>query len=322
MVNAQKCQPGQEQDFATCEGKCAAYMWVSEWGAGVARQSRLMSDWWQLCDWCNGGWECVCCSAVNDGSCSPWVMCSCSVVRGNQIRDRAPPQRAASRRFTHTAQSRRAVERRWNRGRERRARSMWSQWDRSPPGRGGRGSRDVKWHWVNCCGVTRLWQVSGDVRWLWQVSRDVRWLWQVGGDVRWLWQIGGDVEWLWQVRRPPGRCRRERRPPGRCRRDRRPPGRSRRDRCPPGQSRRDRRPPGQSRWDRRPPGRSRRDRRPPGRSRRDRRPPGRSRRDRRPPGRSRRDPWQWLGPRGNWDTRGRESTYSLKDRGREFRWPW
>ncbi len=36
---------------------------------------------------CNGGWECVCCSAVNDGSCSPWVMCSCSVVRGNQIRD-------------------------------------------------------------------------------------------------------------------------------------------------------------------------------------------------------------------------------------------
>ncbi len=87
MVNAQKCQPGQEQDFATCEGKCAAYMWVSEWGAGVARQSRLMSDWWQLCDWCNGGWECVCCSAVNDGSCSPWVMCSCSVVRGNQIRD-------------------------------------------------------------------------------------------------------------------------------------------------------------------------------------------------------------------------------------------
>ncbi len=87
MVNPQKCQPGQEQDFTTCEGKCAAYMWVSEWGAGVARQSRLMSDWWQLCDWCNGGWECVCCSAVNDGSCSPWVMCSSSVVRGNQIRD-------------------------------------------------------------------------------------------------------------------------------------------------------------------------------------------------------------------------------------------
>ncbi len=26
-------------------------------------------------------------SAVNDGSCSPWVMCSCSVVRGNQIHD-------------------------------------------------------------------------------------------------------------------------------------------------------------------------------------------------------------------------------------------
>ncbi len=30
----------------------------------------------------------MCRSAVNDGSCSPWVMCSCSVVRGNQIRDR------------------------------------------------------------------------------------------------------------------------------------------------------------------------------------------------------------------------------------------
>ncbi len=30
MVNAQKCQLGQEQDFATCEGKCAAYMWVNE----------------------------------------------------------------------------------------------------------------------------------------------------------------------------------------------------------------------------------------------------------------------------------------------------
>ncbi len=28
--NAQKCQPGQEQDLATCVGKCAAYMWVSE----------------------------------------------------------------------------------------------------------------------------------------------------------------------------------------------------------------------------------------------------------------------------------------------------
>ncbi len=32
----------------------------------------------------------MCCSAVNDGSCSPWVMCSCSVVRGNQIRDTHP----------------------------------------------------------------------------------------------------------------------------------------------------------------------------------------------------------------------------------------
>ncbi len=42
-------------------------------------------------------------SAVNDGRCSPWVMCSCSVVSGNQIRDRAPPpQRAASRRFTQS----------------------------------------------------------------------------------------------------------------------------------------------------------------------------------------------------------------------------
>ncbi len=29
----------------------------------------------------------MCRSAVNDGSCSPWVMCSCSVMRGNQVRD-------------------------------------------------------------------------------------------------------------------------------------------------------------------------------------------------------------------------------------------
>ncbi len=85
MNNAQKCQPGQEQDFAVSARKCAAYMWVSEWGAGVVRQSRLMSEWWQLCDWCNGGRECVC--AVNDGRCSPWVICSSSVVSGDQIRD-------------------------------------------------------------------------------------------------------------------------------------------------------------------------------------------------------------------------------------------
>ncbi len=25
-----------------------------------------MSDWWQLCDWCNGGWKCVC------RKCSEW----------------------------------------------------------------------------------------------------------------------------------------------------------------------------------------------------------------------------------------------------------
>ncbi len=41
-------------------------------------------------------------SAVNDGRCSPWVMCSCSVVSGNQIRDRDPPQRAAPRRLTQS----------------------------------------------------------------------------------------------------------------------------------------------------------------------------------------------------------------------------
>ncbi len=33
----------------------------------------------------------MCRSAVNDGSCSPWVMCSCSVVSGNQIRDNITP---------------------------------------------------------------------------------------------------------------------------------------------------------------------------------------------------------------------------------------
>ncbi len=298
----------------------AAYMWVSEWGAGVARQSELMSEWWQLCDWCK--W---------------WMgMCECSGMMGDGRRFIR-----GSKYFTNILQN-----------------GSWLLI------RGRRDSRDVKWHWVNCCGVTRplagqrrrevtlagqrrrevtlagqrgtwgdsgrsagtwgdsgrsagTWgdsgRSAGNVRWLWQVSGDVRWLWQVqrGREVTLAGQRGREVTlagqrgtwgdsagqrrregWLWQVRRPPGRSRRDRRPPGRSRRDRRPPGRSRRDR------------------------------RPPGRSRRDRRPPGRSRRDRRPPGRSRRDPWQWLGPRGNWDTRGRESTYSLKDRGREFRWPW
>ncbi len=65
-----------KQDFAMGECMCAAYMCVSEWGAGEVRQSRLMSEWWQLCDWCNGGRECV--SAVHDGRCSRWVMCSLS----------------------------------------------------------------------------------------------------------------------------------------------------------------------------------------------------------------------------------------------------
>ncbi len=32
--------------------------------------------------------------AVNDGRCSPWVMCSCSVVSGDQIHDRTPPPRS------------------------------------------------------------------------------------------------------------------------------------------------------------------------------------------------------------------------------------
>ncbi len=41
----------------------------------MVRQSGLMSEWGQLCDWCNGGRECVC--AVHDGRCSPRVMCSC-----------------------------------------------------------------------------------------------------------------------------------------------------------------------------------------------------------------------------------------------------
>ncbi len=44
----------------------------------------------------------MCRSAVNDGSCSPWVMCSCSVVRGNQIRDRAPPPPKSSFQTLHT----------------------------------------------------------------------------------------------------------------------------------------------------------------------------------------------------------------------------
>ncbi len=136
-----------------------------------------------------------------------WVQCMmgnvvhgwCAVwVSGNQIHNRAPHLGAASRRL-HKAKSRRAVERRWNRGRGRRTRSMWGQWNRSPPGQGGRDSRDVRWLWQVSGGVRWLWQVSGGVRWLWQVSGGVRWLWQVSGGVRWLWQVSGGVRWLWQV---------------------------------------------------------------------------------------------------------------------------
>ncbi len=61
-------------------------------------------------------------SAVNDGRCSPWVMYSCSVVSGNQIRDRAPPQRAASRRLTQSI-----IQEGGGAEVERRARSMWGQ---------------------------------------------------------------------------------------------------------------------------------------------------------------------------------------------------
>ncbi len=72
-----------KQDFAMGERMCAAYMWVCEWGAGVGRQSGQMSEWWQLCDWCDGGWN-------------VWVQCMmgdvvhgwCAVVvSGNQIHD-------------------------------------------------------------------------------------------------------------------------------------------------------------------------------------------------------------------------------------------
>ncbi len=182
------------------------------------------------------------------------------VVSGNQIHDRAPPLRAASRRFTQSI-IQGAVERRWNRGRGRRARSMWANETGAHQGRGGRDSRDVKWHWVNCCGMTRLWHGRRRREVTLAGRRRREWLWLVGGGVSWLWRSAGrEVD-------------------------------------------------------------SGRSGRPPGRSRRDRSPPGRSRRDRRPPGRSR-DSRQRLGPRGNRDTRDRESTYSLKDRGREFMWPW
>ncbi len=69
----------------------------------------------------------MCSSAVNDGSCSPWVMCSCSVVRGNQIRDRAPPKEW----LPDASHTRHNPGGRWsgggNRWRERRAKSMRSQ---------------------------------------------------------------------------------------------------------------------------------------------------------------------------------------------------
>ncbi len=51
----------------------------------MVRQSSLIGDSCVIGAMVDGN---VCRSAVNDGSCSPWVMCSSSVVRGNQIRDR------------------------------------------------------------------------------------------------------------------------------------------------------------------------------------------------------------------------------------------
>ncbi len=210
--------------------------------------------------WVNGD-SCVIGVMVDGNVCVQWMMGDvvhgwCAVVvSGNQIHDRAPPPKERLPDASHTRHN---PGGRWNRGREWRARSMWGQWDRSPPGQGRRDSRDVKGHWVDRC--------------------DVKGHWVDRCDVRWLWQFDGDVEWLWQIRRPPGRSRRDRRPLGRSRRDRRPPGRSRRDRRPP-------------------------------------------QRSRCPPGRSR-DPWPRLGPRGNGDTRGRESTFGFRNRGREFKRPW
>ncbi len=49
----------------------------------MARQSGLISDSCVIGAMVDGN----VCVVVNDGSCSPWVMCSCSVVRGNQIHD-------------------------------------------------------------------------------------------------------------------------------------------------------------------------------------------------------------------------------------------
>ncbi len=98
----------------------------------------------------------MCRSAVNDGSCSPWVMCSSSAVRGNQT---PPPKRAASRRLTQSIiQEGGGAEVEPGKGTEGQV-----QRDRSPPGQGGQNRRDVKGHWVDRCDV-RLWQVGGDVR--------------------------------------------------------------------------------------------------------------------------------------------------------------
>ncbi len=87
-----------KQDFALGECLCAAFMWVREWGAGVVRQSELMSEWWQLCDWCNGGRECV--SAVHDGKCSPRVMCSLSEWEPDSWQ--SPPPRSGFQTLTQS----------------------------------------------------------------------------------------------------------------------------------------------------------------------------------------------------------------------------
>ncbi len=105
----------------------------------------------QLCDWCNGGRECVC--AVHDGRCSPWVMCS--EVSGNQIHDRAPPpQRAASRRFTHTRHN---PGGRWSGGGTGGGNGgpgpCGANETGAHQGRADEDSRDVKGYWVDRCDV-------------------------------------------------------------------------------------------------------------------------------------------------------------------------
>ncbi len=118
---------GQNKDFATCVGKCVC-LYVGEWNEVQvwARQSGLISD--SCVIGCNGGWKCVCRSAVIDVRFIVHVvMLQLWCGERQPDHDRAPPTKERLPDASHTRHN---PGGRWSgggTGGERRARSMRSQ---------------------------------------------------------------------------------------------------------------------------------------------------------------------------------------------------